>query len=682
MRIGSIGTIKISLMILVISFVLFQAVLVIAQPSWPTEWLTTDCNQDPSDEGNADVDIISVDIVSDGYNPAVYYYVDENYLYLRERIEGNPAGSGGGGMFSQQNWVVLIDNDGDNYYDYLMAVNGNSEEVQIFENDFQEEEIVWDPLFSDDADTLLWSGSTSIYATILSDTLGNWFVSWAVPLDQFTLEEGFILYFATSADANNYNKDHLDCYEEPYCGDGVVGDSEECEPPDTNDNIYCSQTTEECLGARLGTRDEYGDCSLSCGCVYDAFNYQCVQGQCDAECDEDVDCPDKCVGYVRNYDGICDLATTCSCSYDTEDCSSYDGCYAYEDGCEDRIYSCDPSGCQYIYSSRNTDVYDDWVYYCSGLEYRKNRQFHDYYCDGGTCTDHSDWVDDQLVEDCDDGNECTYDYCDPFGGCSNPPKEYGTECGEWRDCPDDVCVGYFAHFYPYDGHDYCNGFGVCLVYSCDMENSYCTDDNPNDGINDLTCGAPCDQDEDCPQTTEMCDYVDKVYCTRDSYGTCDENCDCLYDDWSCNEQDYCLNCDHCGDGIVNCGEECEPGDTDERCMPEGTSSYLCINRTSYQTPEYNYCKETCVWDNCQTKEIVEEDPRCDVQLTPPTCDSSDPFSSCYVPKTFTPIIPTFSFSQPSFSFTKPTFSLTQPSFTLQKPTFSFSTFTFPSLFGI
>jgi hypothetical protein len=47
-----------------------------------------------------------------------------------------------------------------------------------------------------------------------------------------------------------------------------------------------------------------------------------------------------------------------------------------------------------------SDYYDDWFSYCKENEVWKHRLYHDFYCEGGSCTDHTSWVDDQLVEDC------------------------------------------------------------------------------------------------------------------------------------------------------------------------------------------------------------------------------------------------------------------------------------------
>jgi hypothetical protein len=129
------------------------------------------------------------------------------------------------------------------------------------------------------------------------------------------------------------------------------------------------------------------------------ITHTCNQPTCGAECDDIFDCGNKCIGNVRYYSGICDLLSTCTCSWSTENCDAKDGCYVYETGCEMRDYSCYPNNCDYTYSSRNTDYNDSFVNYCSGSEIRKHKQQHDFYCNG-QCSDHTSWVGDQLVQDC------------------------------------------------------------------------------------------------------------------------------------------------------------------------------------------------------------------------------------------------------------------------------------------
>ncbi len=118
-----------------------------------------------------------------------------------------------------------------------------------------------------------------------------------------------------------------------------------------------------------------------------------------------------------------------SCTYTiiaSENCNELDDCYAYEDGCEDRDYYCSGGACVYIHSNRHTDYYDDLVNYCKGDEVGKHRLYHNFSCDGGTCTDHTSWVDDQLVENCscqctanDTVKKCYEGNCTDAGICNS-----------------------------------------------------------------------------------------------------------------------------------------------------------------------------------------------------------------------------------------------------------------------
>lgn len=113
-----------------------------------------------------------------------------------------------------------------------------------------------------------------------------------------------------------------------YCGDGIVQTGETCELPSTGNNAYCSQTLNECLGNKLGTRDGFGNCDAQCGCDYDDFNYLCVKDSCGATCDDNADCADYCDGSIKHFGSTCDLSTSCSCSGGSNfDCNSLDDWY-------------------------------------------------------------------------------------------------------------------------------------------------------------------------------------------------------------------------------------------------------------------------------------------------------------------------------------------------------------------
>ena len=201
-----------------------------------------------------------------------------------------------------------------------------------------------------------------------------------------------------------------------------------------------------------------------------------------------------------------------------EDCDLKDGCYAYDNGCEDRDYYCDGSVCKYTGSNRHTDYYDDWVNYCRGDEVRKHRLFHDFYCEGGSCKDHTSWKDDQLVENCnvhdgwydtgdtrwvdDPANECKEkeqkkqeyrDYTCSGGACTySVTTTQWIDTGNVRNKPDGTVCGCTANNTLkecYDGT--CTDTGICNSTICGADVA-CDGKKPGENCNaDRTCNATC-----------------------------------------------------------------------------------------------------------------------------------------------------------------------------------------------
>ncbi len=204
-----------------------------------------------------------------------------------------------------------------------------------------------------------------------------------------------------------------------YDGCYVYGDG--CEERD----YYCKSNEEGCNYTYTNRHTDYYD-EWDYYCKDDAVwkhrlfhNFSCDGGSC---IDHTSWVDDQLVDDCNDHDGwYCsgDLRAdikeyrdyNCSegsCTYtiiSSENCNELDGCYVYEDGCEDRDYYCSDGSCVYIHSNRRTDYYDDWVNYCKGDEVWKHRLFHNFSCDGGSCTDHTSWGDDQLVENC--STQCT-----------------------------------------------------------------------------------------------------------------------------------------------------------------------------------------------------------------------------------------------------------------------------------
>ncbi|MFA5992368.1 MAG: putative metal-binding motif-containing protein [Candidatus Pacearchaeota archaeon] len=114
------------------------------------------------------------------------------------------------------------------------------------------------------------------------------------------------------------------------CGNGVINSGEQCELPSTNNNVYCNQTLFECVGHKVGFRnDNKGNCNHDCGCVKDTLkDIMCVKGNCGAECVNNNDCRVSCEnlsGCIGNdYYNYYDAGATCksNCLCEIKNCSS------------------------------------------------------------------------------------------------------------------------------------------------------------------------------------------------------------------------------------------------------------------------------------------------------------------------------------------------------------------------
>ena len=155
-----------------------------------------------------------------------------------------------------------------------------------------------------------------------------------------------------------------------------------------------------------------------------------------------------------------------------ENCDANDGCYAYETGCEDRDYYCNGTSCTYSFSNRHTDYYDDWVYYCSGDAVRKHWLFHDFYCERGTCSDHTSWGDDQLVEN-----------------CNNYDGWVDTGITKWVDDPGDQSKEKEQKEQEYHDYTCSNGSCVYAVTTTQWIDTGNTRDKPTEGFFDTRSSA-------------------------------------------------------------------------------------------------------------------------------------------------------------------------------------------------
>ncbi len=138
-------------------------------------------------------------------------------------------------------------------------------------------------------------------------------VSWYVPFDVNNIAQtdsvtGDVVFTAYQA---RHNEDFV-CFppDDPICGNEIVEPGETCELPNTADNTYCDQSSSQCVGPKLQTRDSFGDCDLHCGCIEDPWSNPVCDPSCDAGCVSDADC----------YDG--NPATTDTCDLDACTCDN------------------------------------------------------------------------------------------------------------------------------------------------------------------------------------------------------------------------------------------------------------------------------------------------------------------------------------------------------------------------
>jgi len=202
------------------------------------DWETPSCNYDPEgDISGAGLD--HIDLVGDDTCPAAFYAFDENYAYFRVQVVASPFKVNG--TLENHSWVAVMDFMAIDGYDYMIGLTGQNpnERVAIHRNGDSGRQVpfLMNPTNTDSADDELQSympvGDYS-EAIVSECDVDYWFVSWAVPMDDLigciadndpslgvsslgdlndAVESGeLMLYFGTSADHNNYNKDVLICY--------------------------------------------------------------------------------------------------------------------------------------------------------------------------------------------------------------------------------------------------------------------------------------------------------------------------------------------------------------------------------------------------------------------------------------------------------------------------------------
>lgn len=229
--------------------------------------------------------------------------------------------------------------------------------------------------------------------------------------------------------------------------------------------------------------------------------------------------------------------------------------------------------------------------------------------DNDFCTGEEACVDGQCqngdAPDCDDGNPCTDDTCDPAQGClysnNTEPCNDQSECTDQDVCTEGACVG---------GEVTCDDENPCTDDSCDPAQG-CVYANNTILCNDndvCTFGDICKDGTCSSQGTQVC---------NDNNGCTDDNCDpetgCMFvpNSADCNDGNLCTDGDHCDGG------ECvfvEPADCDDSlectadsCTPDTGCVHIPLDLICYDD---NPCTaNSCDVDQgCVSTNVVNDTP--------------------------------------------------------------------------
>ena len=487
----------------------------------------------------------------------------------------------------------------------------------------------------------------------------------------------------------------LDC---GFCGDGVCGISET--------GISCSKDCQpecgngECSLEEEGTADCPADCLLdldqdgasnsddNCPLVPNVgqadFDDDGSGDACDFDDDDDgeadaTDCEpldaaishlatEVCNGVDDNCSGEIDEESDCSdgvdCTLDEceSDGESAECVHIVQDSLCDDLNLCTDDTCSDVDGCQHTNV----VGLCD---------------DSDKCTTQDECVNGVCLGgpalDCDDGELCTDDSCDPLEGCLTVANDQNTcldddkcngeetcqggvcsegvplACADQNPCTFDTCdPGTGCAFTPDDSGqcadlDVCNGTEKCVDGECvDGEALVCEDDTPcTDDSCDSELGCeytPNDQnacaDEDHCNGEESCldglclagtplECGDENPCTLDE---CDPDSGCVYGPYSegqCADEDVCNGAEECVNGECVGGEAlvCDDGKpcTDDSCDPELGCEYTPNDQNDCLDDDVCNGAESCVDGECMAGEPLdcEDDDNC-------TEDQCDPVDGC------------------------------------------------------
>ena len=451
-----------------------------------------------------------------------------------------------------------------------------------------------------------------------------------------------------------------ECTVEPANEGQSCDDGDECTFGEACSNGVCQG--DEPVNCNDGNPCTDDLCEPEAGCFFENNQADCDDGDLCTVSDICADgaclsgSPLACDDGNVCTDDTCDGATGCVHAANQMACDDGNACTT---GDQCQAGTCDGTG--NVDCVDDNPCTDDWCDPVLGCSHADNQ----FPCDDDdACTAEDQCAGGSCVGgpsvNCNDGNLCTNDSCDPALGCAyqfndSPcndadactPEDQckngvceGTgllDCDDVNVCTDDSChakQGCVHQFNaePCDDDNVCTledacGGGSCgsiKELTCDDDN-LCTDDScdPESGCHNLANQNPCDDDNPCT-TSDVCEAKECVgasplncndgnVCTDDS---CDSQVGCVYgtNQGDCSDDDACTVGDQCLDGICASGQglPCDDGNlcTDDSCAPE-TGCVFSAN--SAVCDDGNECTEV---DVCADGQCMGD--------VAPDCDDSNP----------------------------------------------------------
>lgn len=523
-------------------------------------WTSLGCSASPLIKETSPSAINFVGSASHG--PAFYAW-DAKYLYFRHRMDRDPYDGCGG--WEDYAWTVLLSvpSGSPTQFQWQLSFNGKYKTIELWKNTTQAT-IAYAPLFTDDAETKVWSvsytqtggelGNTKPFArslkagTTFKGTY-DYFVDFAIPV-KVLVAKGAIassadlastsFFPATATKSNNHDRGYLSCPFQP--------------------EIECTDAA---------------DCTDGNACTTDA----CAAGTCTnttipacTPCSQASDCADgnACTTETCSA-GVCGTTSIPDCTPCTTAAQCGDGNACTTDTCNAGVCG---------HASIPT-------------------------CE--SCT---------TAADCQDGNACTNDVCNA-GACGHAPVGDCTPCDTNADCDDaDPCTA-----------DVCGQDGSCQVTVIDgcVPCTTAADCNDGDACTTDVCGAngtcaPSVAADGCIPCTTAADCNDQNACTTDTCGvngtcapsTAIDGCVACTTDADCDDQNACTT-DTCAAGAcqtqstASCTPEvCDDGTDNDADGDADCKDSDCAEAASCQVEQCGNCTD----DDGDGKVDYEDDDCC------------------------------------------------------------------------